>query len=82
MKKLTGIYSGRLAGECGRFECDEITVELDHKRVLTIRRESVKGEGGITLFAGFSQDEKTANARFVVRPTNFGILNLTIEQAK
>ena len=83
MKRLKGTCAGRLReDDSGRFECDEITLELDHGRVLTIRRESIGGEDGVELSAGIRREERSANARFVVRAPNFGFLHLSIEQAK
>ena len=82
MKRLKGTFSGQLREQDNRFECDEITFELDHGRLLTIRRESVGGEDGVQLFAGIAREDRTANARFVIRVPNFGILQLAIEQAK
>ena len=82
MKRLKGTLSGRLREDGGRFECDEIVLELEHGRTLTVRRESVGGEDGIKLYANIEREERTANARFVVRAPNFGYLHLSIEQAK
>ena len=82
MKRLKGMGVGRLRDEGGRFECDQIVLELDHGRTLTLRRETVAGEDGITLCAGIDRDNRMANARFVLRATNFGQVHLSIEQAK
>jgi hypothetical protein len=82
MKRLKGIGLGRLRDEDGRFECDEIRLELDHGRTVTIRRESARGEDGITLCADIERVDRTANARFVIRALNFGIVHLSVEQAK
>jgi len=82
MKRLKGMGIGRLRDEGGRFECDEIVLELDHGRSLTIRRETVAGEDGVTLYAGIEREERTANARFVIRAPNSGHVHLSIEQAK
>ena len=82
MKRLKGTGVGRLKDEGGRFECDEIVLELDHGRTLTIRRETVGGEDGVVLLAGIDRADRTANARFVIRAPNFGQVHLSIEQAK
>lgn len=82
MKRLTGIGLGRIRDEDGHFECDEIIIELNHGRTITICRDSVAGEDGITLNAGIERKDQTANARFVIRAENFGYLRLSIEQAK
>lgn len=83
MKRLKGTFTGRSRDDDSRrFECDEITLELEHGRELTVRRVSVSGEDGVQLLAGISREERTANARFVVRAPNFGVLHLSIEQGK
>jgi hypothetical protein len=82
VKRLKGRGIARIRDEDGGFECDEIVLEFDHGRTLTIRRESIHGEDGIALFAGIDRAERTANARFVIRAPNFGQLHLSIEQAK
>ena len=82
MKRLKGMGIGRLRDEGGRFECDEIVLELDHGRSLTIRRETVAGEDGVTLYAGIEREDRTANARLVIRAPNYGHVHLSIEQAK
>ena len=82
MKRLKGTRNGRLREDGGTFECDEIVLELDHGRTMTIRRESVSGEDGVVLLAGFERPDRTANARFVIRVPNFGSVNLSVEQAK
>jgi hypothetical protein len=82
MKRLRGMGLGRLCSEDGRFECDEIVLELDHGRTVAIRRETVGGEDGITLRADITREDRTANARFVIRAPNFGFVHLNVEQAK
>jgi hypothetical protein len=81
MKRLNGIGLGRIRDD-GRFECDKITIELDHGRTITITRNSVSGEDGIELLADIQRNDKTANARFVIRADNFGQVHLSVEQAK
>jgi hypothetical protein len=73
---------GRLGEEGGKFECDEIVLELDHGRTLAIRRESAAGEDGVVLQAGIDRAGRTANARFVIRAPSFGQVHLSVEQAK
>lgn len=82
MKKLTGIGTGRIRESDGKFECDEIVLELDHGRSIMIRRESIAGADGIVLDAGINRPNQTANARFVIRVPNFGVVHLSVEQAK
>jgi hypothetical protein len=82
MKRLKGMGLGRPRDTGGGFECDEIVLELDHGRTLTIRRETVAGEDGVALYAGIDRDDRTANARFVIRAPNFGQVHLSVEQAK
>ncbi len=82
MKRLRGMGIGRLRDEDGRFECDEIVLELDHGRKLTIRRESIGGEDGVTLYAGIERENQTANARFVIRAPDFAHVHLSVEPAK
>ena len=82
MKRLKGMGLGRLRDTDGGFECDEIVLELDHGRTLTIRRDTIAGEDGITLDAGIDREGRTANARFVIRAPNFGRVHLSVEQAK
>jgi hypothetical protein len=82
MKRLKGLGLGRIRDDNGRFECDELVLELDHGRTLTIRRETIAGEDGITMSAGIERENQTANARFVIRAPNFGQVHLSIEQAK
>jgi hypothetical protein len=82
MKRLRGKGLGRLRETDNGFECDEIELELDHGRTLTIRRETLAGEDGITLYAGIDREGRTANARFVIRAPNFGHVHISIEQAK
>lgn len=82
MKRLKGTGVGRLRDTGGSFECDQIILELDYGRTMLIRRETVAGEDGISLYAGIDRDNRTANARFVIRAPNFGSVHLSIEQAK
>lgn len=82
MKRLRFKRGGLLRDNGDSFECDEIVLQLDHGRTITLRRESVAGEDGIVLHAGIDREERTANARFVIRAQNFGCLNLSVEQAK
>ena len=84
MKRLKGGGLGRFReSDSGYgFECDEIHLELDHGRTITIRRETLTGEDGITIFAGIDREGRTANARFVLRATNFGHVHLSVEQGK
>lgn len=82
MKYLTGVGLGRIREDDGRFECDKITLELDHGRTLTITRGTVHGEDGIMLQAGIDRPNQMVNGRIVIRPINFGCLQLNIEQAK
>ena len=67
MKKLRGFGIGRIRDENGKFECDEIVLDLDHGRSLSIRRESVGGEDGLSLLAGIERADRLSNARFVNR---------------
>lgn len=64
------------------FEVDEIRIELDHDRVLSIRRDLVRGNDGV--FAGFGTDRvgRTDGIRIVVRPVNFAAVQLTAETNK
>jgi hypothetical protein len=82
MKRLRGRGLGRLRESDNGFECDEIHLELDHGRTMTIRRETLTGEDGITIYAGIDREGRTANARFVIRATNFGHVHLSVEQGK
>jgi hypothetical protein len=82
MKRLRGRGQGGFYQENGRFECDEIVLDLDHGRTLSIRRATVVGEDGIMLCAGIERDNRTANGGFVIRATNFAMLHLSIEQAR
>ena len=82
MKRLRVRGLGRVREDENVSECDEIHIELDHGRTLTIRRESLSGEDGINLFAGIDREGRTANARFVIRAPNFAHVHLSIEQAK
>ncbi len=81
MKKLTGRLYNPAAAD-GPFECAEVVLDLDHGRSITIRRETVGGVDGIALHCGIDRTERTANARFVIRAPNFGVLHLSVEQAK
>jgi hypothetical protein len=49
---------------------------------LTIRREAVGGVDGIAVHCGIDRAERTANARFVNRAPNSGVMHLSVEQAK
>jgi hypothetical protein len=82
MKRLRGTGVGRLKDEDGKFECDEIVLELDHSRTIRLRRKTLAGEDGIELIAGIDREDRTANARFVLRVPNFGQVHLSVEQAK
>ena len=82
MKKLRATCSGRVhEHQDGHFECDEITLDLDHGRIVTIRRESLGGEDGIRLFCGIDRPNSTSNARFVIR-AGFNSVHLGVEQMK
>ncbi len=84
MKRLKGRGLGRLRETDNgySFECDEIQLELDHGRTMTIRRETLAGEDGITIYAGIDREKRMANPRFVIRAPNFGLVHLSVEQAK
>jgi hypothetical protein len=81
LKKLTG-KTHSPTGEDGSFECTEIILDLDHGRSIVIRREAITGSDGIVLSCGIDRADRTANARFVIRATNFGVIQLSVEQAK
>jgi hypothetical protein len=82
MKRLRGRSLGRIREEGDRIEFDQIVLELYHGRTLTLRRQTIAGEDGITLSAGIERKGRTANARFVIRIPNFGHVQLNIEQAR
>lgn len=84
MKRLKGSVLGRFreSNDGQSFECDEIHLELDHGRTMTIRRETVAGEDGINICAGIDREGRLANARFVIRAPNFGQVHLSVEQGK
>jgi hypothetical protein len=82
MKRLRGRKTGEFRDETGSFECDELVLDIDHGRSVTIRREGVGGEDGIALFAGIDRNNRMANARFVIRAKNFGYLHVAVEQAQ
>ena len=83
MKRLKG--SGCCAA-CGTRSASSSATkscwELDHGRTLSIRRESVGGEDGVTLLTGIDRADRTADAHFVIRAPNFGQVHLSVEQAK
>ena len=81
MKRLKFKRGGLLHDHGDSLECDEIVMELDHGRTVTLRRESVAGKDGITLYAGIEREDQLANARFVIR-NELGHLHLNVEQGK
>ena len=81
LKRLTGTNYCRTGGD-GPFQCEKIVLDLDHGRSVVISRETVGGEDGITLTCGIDRADRTANARFVIRVPNSGVMHLSVEQAK
>jgi len=80
MKKLRGLLKSKniTLGAGGAFEAEEIVLELEHDRQITIRRT----KNGIQLFCDITRKNKTANAQFVIRAPNFGIIELSVGQIK
>jgi len=64
------------------FQCDEIIIELDHERRISISRGLIRGNDGIEISCGLGRSAATANAGFVVRPLNFSVIGITVEQVK
>lgn len=82
MKRLQGQINDRAKGQKTDFEADEIVIELDHGRRITIRRDRVRGTDGVEVEAGLEGENRINSSGFVIRTVNYGCVCLTIEQNK